>query len=492
MPMPPPERKRFWITGAVALKLSFFSFFLYEAHYNGYDRGGGLLYRVAGDTDSYISPAEHLLSSGEYVQDPARPLTRAGRMPAYSLTYLLFRTVGSENAAKSMLALFQVLMSGVSTYFLSCLAMNLFGGAEAVFLSTFILYGLSTFVSHLDVLLLTESLSTSSLIFAAYCLERFKSRQRSRLLISGGAWLTYSIFLRPYVAVVLPLFASLTWVTSDGGKPSIPTLRRVLNTALLALPFAVCDSAWVARNYLVFGKFVPSQINILAGYQEPETHWAFLSLCQATGEDMVYWKPGTLSAWFFPQSRFPPHDYRPPPHVFTTDYDFAALDRIRGQYRHVLDQGKAGIGGTLDLSLARELNFFRDSYRRERPLEYYLLSRIRLTKILLVHSGPQNMPFKPFGQLYLDPPAMLVKLLSIALYWVTLAGGFTAIVFLWRASPIELRLYLLVPIWVIFLLAFILRSTEEVYWTPVYPFMTMYAAAMFAAIQTQHAPPVNS
>lgn len=487
--VPPSERAAIWIAVGIVLRLTAFSFFMFSAHSNDVHPERGLLFLTGGDSDSYILPAENLLNHGSYIQDLYRPESKAGRMPGYSATYLLFRFATDPETAKSCLTIFQVLLGGVSIYYLALLARNLFQGNERVFQIAFLLFGTSTYVSQMDVYLLTESLAVSSIIFAGYCLERFIATRRQSLLLLSGTWLTYSIFLRPYVIVVLPIFALGTFFSSRRPRDFLSIAEKIRNAMFLMAPFIAADGAWIVRNYHALHYFVPAQINLHAGYDQPRTYWAFQKFCNTVGEDMVYWKPNTLGTWFFPEARFSTTGFFPPSRIFARSYGLADLESVRQRYRLLANLPGRGIGSGLDLELAKELDRFALEFRRENPLTYHVISPLRSLISMLIHSGPQYMPLKASRELVHNPPAMLVKIFSVLSYWFIIVFGLIFIFLNCGSRDQVTPFFLATPVLILLLLSFGFRCTEDRYILPAFPFLALFAAGGMGSLFNRVSPP---
>src|SRR5437867_12218810 len=93
----PTLPSRWWLLPAMALRAGLALLLCGQAN-----RMAGRSFRFfieGGDTPSYFLPVENFLASGWWVVNPSQPLSQAGRMPGYGLTYLLFRCLASPVTA---------------------------------------------------------------------------------------------------------------------------------------------------------------------------------------------------------------------------------------------------------------------------------------------------------------------------------------------------------------------------------------------------------
>jgi hypothetical protein len=466
-----PESPR-WLIAAILLKLSLLVFLAWQA--SAAIGKPFTLYQVGGDTRSYFEPIERLLAHGEYVSERDN---RAGRMPGYGFTYLPFRLLFGAEGARSALVLLQALLSGVSAYYLALTAFLVFGRTD-VFFATLGLYGLNLFVSVWDVSLMTESLAASAAILYLHALLRYRAVRRTRWLAYASLWFAYLVFLRPMAG---PLILSAPLILADVHRAS-PTFDRwravAAGTVLVAGVFIAADAVWILRNYAVLGTFVPLQSDISAGYAFTPAERAIQRWTKVVGEDGTWWQPNTLSSWFY-GNEFSNEAYVIPAVVSTTACPHEAIRRARTTFVAARTAVDAPTRSRLDAEVAREIQACAESFKRERPFRYHLVSPLRTAKISTVHTGP-IFPGTSFSEMRKHPLGLLIKLSAVVLYWLALVSGLLGLVrALWRRDPVVWAAAW--PFVFVGTFCFLyLRTTEARLWVIGFPSLCLLGAAVIA------------
>ncbi|MBS1581328.1 MAG: hypothetical protein JST66_03915, partial [Bacteroidetes bacterium] len=104
--IPAPERARFWMPVALAVKAVSLAIWL-SIGATG-TSGAGRLAMLAGDTPGYLDPITSLLRGEGYVPDL--------RMPGYGAAYLPVRLIAAPPQAYDLLVLLQLATSAVALY----------------------------------------------------------------------------------------------------------------------------------------------------------------------------------------------------------------------------------------------------------------------------------------------------------------------------------------------------------------------------------------
>ena len=375
------------------------------------------LYIDGGDSESYIQPIEQLLTTGHYIAEPEAPDSAAGRMPGYGATYLAFRLFLGATASKSALALLQVVLSGVSVYYLALSAFLLFRHRN-VFLAALMLYGANLFVSVWDNYILTESLAASAVVFFIYNLLQYREQRRRNRLVQASIWYAYLVFLRPFAVPLILVALLIVWSVHQGTDKRLRATFRDL--CLVASLFVACEAVWVLRNYAVLGRVIPFQVNTTAGYQYSKGQLALRDWMGAIGQDAAWWQPNTMASWFYGDPRFSNESYQVPGHVVTTTCSLADIKRARELFVAAIADRQAH--SRLESEMLPIVTECRDSFRREKPAVYYVVSPLRLAKGLLVHAGP-ILPTPPLVELVRQPIKLFAKLVAVGLYWLALVSG---------------------------------------------------------------------
>jgi len=211
-------------------------------------------YFIKDDYAYFFDPVDNFLKTGTFSYFNNIPFT--GRMPGYSIVYLLFRFIFSKQIAAYCVVGTQFLLSSVSVYILALTSYKIFN-SKRVFYVTFCLYILAVFPGFFDLIIVPESFSVSSLIFTFYFLVCYlKEGYKTKYLILSGAFLTWTIFLREYTGLLIIIFPIVLCI-NEYFILKRGTLKAIKVVFLFCLPFIAADSLWVTRNYIDTGKFIP-------------------------------------------------------------------------------------------------------------------------------------------------------------------------------------------------------------------------------------------
>jgi hypothetical protein len=428
--------------------------------------------RTGGDTDSYILACENLLATGSYHPD--------FRMPGYAMAYVPLRLVLDQAAALNVLMVLQLLLSVVAVLALGELA-ALAWPARAVACRrlAIVAYAASTYTAIFDAYLLTESLATSSVTIGILLFLRARASGSLGVTLAAGALLGWAVFLRPIMLGLL-LLALLAIV---GFRASLPFRGRLVQAAVLVGPFVVADAAWAARNFVQRGVAEP-----LTPIWAPYYSALDLSLnrfLQSWGGSVVYWNPRAEIVWFehldSPAYRISPAAIARiefPADIYTSRFDYATLVALKERLRQARGPGMPPAERRARIAaVARDLDEFAASVRREKPLVYWVLGPLRLTRNLLVHSGTYNLHAKPVDELTLG--ALAFKVGMSGLYWWVLTFGFAGIVLVLRRErhPLGDGSFLaLAVVYMITAHTVVARLDEYRYFVPAYPLLLCLAA----------------
>jgi hypothetical protein len=463
-----PEDRR-WLLATVAVKLIFAVAVTLLASRLPGAQGYHFYTEMSGDTASYLGPAENLLSRGRYTDSSG---SRAGRMPGYTLTYLPFRALLPVEAAKTAIAGFQVLLSGLSVYYLALTGFLLFQ-RTTVFFVVLVLYGLNLFVSVFDVALQTESLAATAAIFFFYSLTRFRTRPLRRYLVVAGFWYAYLVFLRPFGAPFLISGLFLVWpATGSWKEAALVTARRL---AWIAVVFVAADGLWIARNLVTMQTFIPLQVNSMAGYAYTPSQLALRRWLQAIGHETHYWKPNTMASWFYQDPKFTNEQYAIPPYVLTSRCSMDDIRVSREAFHRAAVATDLATRTAADATAARKLDACSASLQAEKPLRYYLLSPLGLIGRLVVHAGPV-LPLPVFQIVRHRPLLLGLKLLGVSLYWLTIIAGTAGLLWSMTSRRPELWAIAFPTIFVVLFFAFGVRHSESRFLTISFPFLSLAGA----------------
>jgi hypothetical protein len=460
---------RWWMVAAVAVKC-LFALLLVAMSLHVVPGTGWLDVLPAPDTFSYLNPAENLLTRGWWVVHPDQVLSQAGRMPGYGLSYLALRLWTSPETARMLLVCAQTVLAGVAVYYLALAAARVLG-RDSVFFAVLLVAGAAFFASEWDYRLMTESLASSSAVFYFHQLAQYARDQRRRRLLFAGFWFAYMVFLRPFGAPLLLAAVPFLWPGGEWRRALPRVAGRLL---LLASVFAVADGAWIARNYRIFGRVVPLQVNTKAGYnytlaQVAAFHWLGITGQNPMGE------PHSLGAWFRPRLQLPFDRFVFPDYVTTSRCSRADVERARALYDGSYDPDPARAAAS-DREAAEILDRCRYSFIQEKPWHAYLLAPLRHTRSFLVHAGPTMAPLPAARLLVNDPPLLLLKGYAVFSYWLILVTGIAGIRLVWRRR--DWRLWALVSpfFMLVVVFCFYIRHPEVRSLTLGYPSLCVLSA----------------
>ncbi|MBL0045062.1 MAG: hypothetical protein IPP33_11925 [Flavobacteriales bacterium] len=238
---------------------------------------------ISHDSYSYIEPIEHLLASGSYFPDL--------RMPGYGLPYGLLRLLLPQAHALNALLVLQLIMDAIAVVLLARIAWMITRN-RTVFASVFWIYAISSFVSLYDVLPLTESLTTSTLVIGTYAAFRSLERSRLSLALCAGFCFTWAAFMRPVMFPLLML-PPLIYLMHRTTSMRVRSMLAVFSL----LPFIAVESAWIGRNYMVHGTFVPITTSLLMpDYLETPNYHVGL-VVRSFGGSLTWWDPDASDAY---------------------------------------------------------------------------------------------------------------------------------------------------------------------------------------------------
>ena len=171
--------------------------------------------------------------------------------PGYGVIYLFFRQFFSYTGSYNCIVILQLIVASLSVYCMAMLTMLLLK-SDLAFHLCFYIFLISTYSNYYDICLMTESLSSSFLVFGAWFFSRYFFSKKVKHLFFSGFFLTWLVFLRPAFAPVIIIFGFILFLCAIKNKELI--FKPI---AFLVLPFLVFEGAWVSRNYSVHNKFIP-------------------------------------------------------------------------------------------------------------------------------------------------------------------------------------------------------------------------------------------
>ncbi len=431
----------------------------------------GELALTAGDTETYLAPAETWIETGTWgTRSGTSVKPSAGRMPGYGLIYLFWRLFFEPAGARTALVLLQ--------WVLSLWVAWLLGGWVARGLKqpqaqgpAALLIGTACWMIQYDLRLLTESLSLSVLGLAVVVAWRPPTRGNILLL---GLLLAVGVFLRPLMG----------WFWAGAGLVLAVGLRQLNWRAwagrllLFALPLLVFEGVWLTRNRLAFDRWIPLQGSIWADYTYSPVRMALFEFVAAWGGDIVWWEPKSEIRLFLPDSvggiaSHPDNTMRRLPPALVRALGRSLIESLADSTRAAEAQPADTLRQVRTAQLVRRA---MAGYRAREPWDYYLKSRLRLLRRYLVRSGTEDLLTRPAGGLPLGE--LLLKVYFSLLYGLLMTLGWLGLG-LWANRRRDGRLtgLLLVLGSYLLLIPWGFRFCEWRYQAPLFPILLAGVAA---------------
>ncbi len=444
-----------WFMIILAIKTILFTYFTFQFH--TYAREKQIHSGIAiamGDTRNYYVPAEEFTQHGNY--------NSACRMPGLLPFYVPVSFLFGQEAAYVGIIIFQFFLSVLSVLLLAIVAARIFP-YRFVFEATALMYAFSTFVSIWDHTLMSDSFSTSFLIFSVYCLVKYSDKKANKLLILAGVWLAWAIFLRQISVILLPVFCVVLLLERKDGF-----VKYFVRCALISLPILLSVGAWTYRNYAREHQFIPF-IKPVADCYETYTP-QFLAVNQlllAWGEDIQYWIPNTPANWFVSpkqQSQLFERGRSVETSVCKND-SLITLQHAYQIFRTTDDSLlKAKTGGYV----LEKSKLYREVYVSEKAVDFFVMNRLKMFRAFVFPSRLDNMPGPAFDKM--NVMQKIIKLGYFALLLIINFFAFLATVWFLFKRNWKAFFFALIPWSFVVILAIVLGFIEQRYLVPTYPF----------------------
>jgi hypothetical protein len=455
---------RFWLLLGIIAKSGLFLFSIFQHHTPGIEGFWGY---TGGDTSEYLSGTENLLKNGTYYPD--------FRMPGYAVLYLPLLFFFSKATACNLLIIIQMLLSGISVYILALTVKNLFK-SNGLFYFVFYLYAISSYVNLFDADLFTESLTVSVLIFSFYFFVKYFDGHETKFLLFSGLLLTWVVFLKTVMIVILGAFCIL--IIAD----SIRKKRKLQVTLLFLLPFIVFDSLWIVHNYKLHKSFIPLTSMIPPSWENSYIFPAD-NFVASWGGNFIWWDTKAEIRWFgmywgkSKPANPEKNDISLPDNIYTSKFNIDSLETLR-RIIILLNTDTAMPDAQQKIYykfLVNKFNLYTQSVKQEKPMLYYVIAPLKILKTFLIHSGTYNLFGKPSNQL--NKVEYLVKIFYSMFYILTLFLGGIGILLLWK-SILRFSVMSLIPVipaYIIIIHPLVIRASEYRYFVPAFPFMLVCA-----------------
>lgn len=385
-------RTKLYLLGiAIIIKCTLFLALNYSSIFNAEPL---VLYNLGGDASDYYESLDNLIDKGSYYFGD---FNYSGRMPGMGLVYLPIRYFFSKHIALNIFIVVQTIISALACLYLYLILRLLFNN-KALAQIGFFCFTICSYLSIYNNLFLTESLASSFTIISIYHVLQFNKNENKFNLFYAGLFLSFSIFLRPFLILLVPIFA-IGLIRSKR-----PKKIKAVQCLIFLSSFIIFDSIWISRNYTVNKKIIPLQSTIYKGLKFNYLMSSYFDFIKSFGGDYVVWQNGA-SLWFESDEYAKKNGLERPQfnEVFPSELKkqidkkkmekmrklFLALDTDNNPTTAVLYPKNKPSDVVMNSELADKISSFFDlekqKYIENNPFHFYFVSRLRILKRFVVH-----------------------------------------------------------------------------------------------------------
>jgi len=373
---------------ALVNTLVFFTIWVMELQF-GFrptERVGWFFY--GNDAHSYLDPIESLISNGTYAM-PSGPTAfrMPGFLPFYGPFYALFgKTIGLH--IFSIINLFFTIGTGVLIYKLAKRHVWFIG---ALLLAVgFALFPRLTSYGYLGA---SETIAAFSLTAAVYYIVKWFDQPKSITAFKVSIFLTMLLMLKPIAILLFIILGIIVLIRSVTTKAGLKSLM-VVCFYFFIVP-SVCISAWTARNYIAFDKFIP----LTPTLSSKGADQAFRSFCRRTGLQFQSWQGSDARVWFLHERhKMYDADYANsnpfPDYLFTSKFNYDTLVDLRSDWHRQMSEKNEVESSRLDAQIESRFWTYSQSFIDEHPFHFLVTIRfVFLKDFILIRDS-----FSPFKQ----------------------------------------------------------------------------------------------
>lgn len=445
-----------WLGIAFAIKLVMFIYFAINFYKNTpADLVSNFIFIYSGDTTGYYEPMDSFVNGHGYDSYCRMP----GMLPIYYVLSLFF----SAMWAKTFMIVLQFITSTISVYVLALVAKMVFK-KDRIFYITFFLYALSSFVTIWDHKGYADSFSTTFLIFSFYYLLRSKDKSRYTSLLLSGIFITWAVFIRPIVGIVIPIY--VLFYLFD-----LKNIKQTITSGLVfSLPVVLFLFLWAQRNYSQTGRIIILQGPLSECFPglTPEL-LSIRDLIVSWGGDTQPWAKGSDGEWFLskkgaaaePESK----------NIYTKAYNLDSLIKLREFFNLTFaDSIPDADRNAFKNYVNTKTKLYVDSYRDEHGAKYHFTNKLLLIKRFMFPSRLDGLPFPKLSEMSLVQKAIKGGYLLLLLL-VSVFGMIGTVISLSR------KIFLPVLPWAFILILSVgMGYVEQRYYIPVYTFFVILSA----------------
>ena len=479
-----------WLGIAFVIKLVLFVFFTIQFNTN-YPKEFIIkkTFIELGETFTYYMPIESMADGKGYSMKAYNnkthqffyyPSTR--RVPGIAPFYYPLLKLFDRDTAKVGVIVFQFLLSILSVYLLALIALSI-SQSQKIFLLTFFLYSVSSFVSIFDHYGISESFSISFLIIGTYFSLYALQTEKKHVYLIAGFFLCWSTFVRPALGVAFA-FAGVLFLVIHLRQKTFSFLSFCLKIVIFATPLIISLCAWSARNYTVTkGEFIPLEDDIYKTqmYAYNPRIIAIRGLIGAWGGQIDRWTRNSMGEYFLAANPNPSSIKAFAPRMFNSQCNLDSIKQLRLDYMQSIDTTlpleQLNIIGNKVIEKAER---YTNTFKKEKPLQYYIVSPIALAGKFYYFTYLDYLPFPSLSEMKLYQKA--IKIAYILFFNFLLLSAVLGVITMLLKGSLEGKLLLLFPLFYTFVMIVIFIASEKRYIAPAYPFMVIYAGYFLGII----------
>lgn len=437
----PIKRLRLWFLVAIVFKLLLFWFFkeqsaeLSDVQLNEY----GIT--ITKDYSELLGPVDHLVDYGTYSLEPNSDKAYAGRLPGYSVAYLLFRFWLNKDVALLFLILSQIILSAFALVKISETIAQI-GRQKWLFWASLLGLGFLSYSLPWESWTYPESFALSAWLLSLHYFHRSGREMKTVPLLWAGFFAAWAFFLRGFLGVYFLSFAFIFFLRLMG---SLNSKKVLIKGLIFLMPLVIMESTWVIRNKISLGKIVLLQTSF--GWSELEQEYPIdkvykpsmlelRKLIASWGGDNVHFYPGSDMSYFTKEKIA--EDFFPfSKDLFFNGFSQDSLIALRRDVQRSLDQQLPMSERLIaDASIAERSQRYAEIFKKHKAFRAYLIAPILRAKNLIVHNVTGNWPGPSFSASPLWYKGW--KLGVLGLYFgAILSGALIFLIIIWFRSMTE-------------------------------------------------------
>lgn len=433
---------------------------------------------ATGDMNGYTGAMENFIQEGSYYFFNGFENVYAGRLPYYCFPYFIFRQFFEISTSYDLMVLFQLFFETLAIFLMGKLAYFL-TKSKLAFWFTIITLTISLQITTSSASILTEGLASSySVCFFVFFVFWLHNSKNSYLWIAS-IFLALGSVLRLYLGV-LYLIVGLLFIYIAFKRNEEQILSWVSHKVIVfSIPLLALVIPWTVRNYVVLDKFIPLQVDAVAGYEYCESNLAMWWFVGTLGDDYCEWIDDTGGFYFRTSGKDYNYDF---PDFVLESIPIDTIRKLKEDFQFVhynIHHSHEEKYKIQDKIVAEKFLRLREKLQREHWFEANILNRLKLIKRFIIHSGTWFFPFKWSGAPF---SLKALKLSQSFLYLFPLIFGFFG---LFAVKKIEHRVLIAAVPFVMILVFPILRENCYIgYWIVTYPFFVLSTAILLSKINS--------